>query len=819
MRAPIAFVYGNLVFAAGADDCWAAFAVEVSSYQWLTAEAKRARFLAMLGALEGVHADVQILRVAKAWDVERYTGELNRELACTEMQTASAPAPVSGRYLNEHRERLADARPSTPSLYMLVSLREPERDVASYVSSVAAQHPRDWWQALRRVLAVRDRRILSVGELERVRVRADEAHARLADYLSVRPARCVELQWLVRRAFCRAAGEPLVDGLHEPAALLFERNGEATLAPLECDVMRWSNSYVEHHRRCLRVESERGASWQAHLLVGALPERTQFPGAASELMFAPPESLPFGIDLSLNARFLPNELALRLARKRIQDADQIVRAEADGDQGVSDIGYERTQEARDLLSYLQASSRPPLLRGTLAIAVAATDCDELERRVEMCRRAYGEIKLHRPLGDQLELFAQHLPGQRTRVVGYDDSLTAEQVAAMMPTAAHIAGSRRGFYLGHTLSASRQPVRFNLREGSESDRNSTILSVGALGSGKTTLDQKLKYEAFLLGARVVDCDPKGDHRFHLLEEVAPHVECVTLRPDPSLRGVLDPLRVAPEHLRQDAAVSFLRDLLPMRAEPSWETAVVGAVDRVMGRSRQPTCSEIVRALGEGDDTETQVGKALAVYARSGLTQLGFADPDVRLPPVGERQVTYLPIRDLPSAEPGVRRGDYSQAERVGEQIVRLIAMFAMHLMSAERDRLKLFSFDEGWRLLGDPVGRRLLASLQRMGRSELAVPIISTQLVSDALVGDRESLENLIGATFVFGMRSESEASRALTLLGLDPADRRMLQVLLELEAGRCLMRDHRGRVEAIQVDLVAPWLLQALSTTPDSIRG
>jgi hypothetical protein len=28
------------------------------------------------------------------------------------------------------------------------------------------------------------------------------------------------------------------------------------------------------------------------------------------------------------------------------------------------------------------------------------------------------------------------------------------------------------------------------------------------------------------------------------------------------------------------------------------------------------------------------------------------------------------------------------------------------------------------------------------------------------------------------------------------------------------MRDHRGRVEAVQVDVVAPWLLKALSTTP-----
>ena len=42
------------------------------------------------------------------------------------------------------------------------------------------------------------------------------------------------------------------------------------------------------------------------------------------------------------------------------------------------------------------------------------------------------------------------------------------------------------------------------------------------------------------------------------------------------------------------------------------------------------------------------------------------------------------------------------------------------------------------------------AVSRLHRSELAVPIISTQLVTDALIGERESLENLIGATFVFG---------------------------------------------------------------------
>lgn len=815
MRAPLTFVYGNCVFARGTDDGWACFALDTCSYEWLSEEGKRAKFGELLGALEAVEADVQILRVSRPARADGPTAAPDRDADAA----ASEVGPheqLRRRYDGRHADRLAEIGSPRPVVFLFVSLREPERDVASYVSKIAVEHPREWRERFLQILSLRDRGLLAVAELERARVRADEIHARLAAFLPLRQARGVELQWLVRRSFCRGLGEPEIDALHEPSALVFERNGRALLAPPEGDVLRWADGCIEQRARSLRIESELGTSWQAHLVAGALPDRVCFPGSAAELMFAPPESLSFAIDLTLNARFLPNELALRITRKRIQDADQILRAESDGDQGVSDVGYERTQEARDLLAHLQASSRPPLLRTTLAVAVAADRESLLEERVEACRRAYGEVRLHRPLGDQLQLFLQQLPAQRSRIAGYDEILTTEQVAAMMPTATHAAGSDRGFYLGYTLSGSRQPVRFNLREGSDGDRNTTILAVGALGAGKTTLAQKLLYEGFLLGARVVDCDPKGDHRFHLLDEVAPHVECVTLRPDPSLRGMLDPLRVAPAGIRQDAAVSFLHDLLPSRAEASWETAIVAAVDRVLTRSADATCHEVVRALREGDRTDAQVAAALEVYSRSGLTQLGFAEQTLRLPMLGHHQVTYLPIRDLPAADPAMPRSEYSHAERVGQQIVRLIAMFAMQLMGAERSRLKLFSFDEGWRLLGDPAGRALLSSLQRMGRSELAVPIISTQLVSDALVGERDSLENLIGATFVFGMRSPGEASRALGLLGLDGEDRTLRRRLLELEAGRCLFRDHMGRVEAVQIDVVLPSLMRAFSTTPAS---
>ena len=55
MSAPIAFIYGNCVFASGLEDAWAAFAVTVSSYGWLGEDAKHAR-LAIGGATRSERA-------------------------------------------------------------------------------------------------------------------------------------------------------------------------------------------------------------------------------------------------------------------------------------------------------------------------------------------------------------------------------------------------------------------------------------------------------------------------------------------------------------------------------------------------------------------------------------------------------------------------------------------------------------------------------------------------------------------------------------------------------------------------------------------
>jgi len=41
-------------------------------------------------------------------------------------------------------------------VFLIVSLREPERDVASYVSQAAESDPREWLKGLRRAFSTRE---------------------------------------------------------------------------------------------------------------------------------------------------------------------------------------------------------------------------------------------------------------------------------------------------------------------------------------------------------------------------------------------------------------------------------------------------------------------------------------------------------------------------------------------------------------------------------------------------------------------------------------------------------------------------------------
>ena len=175
---------------------------------------------------------------------------------------------------------------------------------------------------------------------------------------------------------------------------------------------------------------------------------------------------------------------------------------------------------------------------------------------------FGTVALHRPLGLQPALFLDHLPrADGGTVRDYADVLTIEQFGALMPVGTHQAGSERGVYIGRTLAGGARPVRFDVTEASRTGRPPSILLAGTLGSGKTIAAELLAFQAERRGSLVVDVDPKPDHNLEGLPELDGRVHVIELSGDDRYRGLLDPLVVAPESLREDLASSYLIELLP------------------------------------------------------------------------------------------------------------------------------------------------------------------------------------------------------------------------------------------------------------------
>jgi hypothetical protein len=801
VKAPLTFAWRNLVFGQSVADAWALYRVHTRSYPGLTAAAKFEVLAEVAGFAASIERDFQLLRVTRAWSTSDYL------VAAQAGVDARHGQPAQLRALLERHERvLGDDAPARPEVFLALRLSQLDDGLAATLGLARESLA----SLLGRAFGASDPRAISQRKLDELLDLETKLFARATDYLDAERASSRELRWLVQRTLRRGVGEPWLDEFWRPQALVLdadEEDGGRRFRPLEADVLRLLDDPIDHEDRLLAVRGEDADVFQAILTIGALPEVTTFPGRQAELLFAPLEALSFPVDACVSARFIPNERALALTRRRVVDADHAYAEESHGDHGPTADAATRPNIARELEEYLTSTDRPPLLKAQIGLAVGAATREELEARLQRLRREYAPIKLHRPLGEQLRLFVAHLPAQLSPVTRYDDVLLPEQLGAMVPTATHAVGSSTGLYIGHTLSGSRQPVLFDVTEASRTSRPPAVLCAGTPGSGKTLTAQLLALHAFLAGSRVVDIDPKGDHR--LAEVVGEeNVERIELSADAEHRGALDPLRIAPTDLRAELAYSFLTELLPAPVPPEWQTEIRAAVAEAAAAGGR-SCAGVVDRLRGGTDEACAAARAITVHAESGLLQLGFAPADSPPPEVDERAVTSLRVANLTLPLPGTAGAELSAEERTGRALLRLLAANALHLMGGDWSRHKVLLFDELWTLLGDAAGLALLQRINRLCRSLNATPILATQML-----GDVAGLADLVGCFFAFGVETDAEAARVLGLLGLDAEDAALRARLRGFRRGRCLFRDYEGRVAPVQIDLADPALLSALDTSP-----
>lgn len=803
MRAPLTFAWRNVVFGANVADAWALFRVHTRSYPGLATLEK----LQVLGELAGfataLERDFQLLRVTRAWSTPDYLAAARAGL-----DPEHAHPERFDDLLDAHVAVLDDDVPARPELFVSVRITQLDDGLGATIAAA-----REGLVGLvDRALGRGDARGISQRRMDELLDLEARLFDRVADYLDVERAASREFQWLVRRAFSRGVGEPWLDQFWRPQALVLdadEEDGGRRFRPLEADVLRLYDAPIEQDDRALTVRGEDADVHQALLTVGALPEATPFPGRQAELLFAPLEALPFPVDACFGARWIPNDRALALTRRRVVDADHAYTEESHGEHGPTATAAARPGVARELEEYLTSSDRPPLLRGQIGLAVGAPSRGELEARVQRLRREYTPITLHRPLGEQVRLFMSHLPAQLSPVARYDDVLLPEQFGAMVPTATHAVGSAAGTYLGYTLSGSRQPVLFDATEASRTSRPPSVLFAGTSGGGKSLAAQLVAYHAFLAGSKVIDIDPKGDHRLDQLVG-SENVEVVEFGAGSEHRGALDPLRIAPEDLRVELAYSFLVELLPAPVPAQWQTEIRAAVAEEVeagGRS----CLGVVERLDSGDDEARAAARAIRVHADTGLLRLGFADTDAPLPEVSGRPVTIVRVQNLTLPEPGTPRTEHTAEERTGRALLRLLGAWALHLMHVDLERHKVLLFDEVWTLTGDSAGLALLGRVARIARSLNTLPLLLTQIGAE--IG---KLAAFVGCVLAFGVENDEEAESLLRVVGLNAEDPARRRQLCGFRRGRCFMRDYEGRIAPVQVDPADPALLAGLDTTPPS---
>ena len=200
-------------------------------------------------------------------------------------------------------------------------------------------------------------------------------------------------------------------------------------------------------------------------------------------------------------------------------------------------------------------------------------------------------------------FCSTCPAQRTRVAGYDDTLTTEQVAAMMPTAdargrlaqrllprVHAVGLEAAGPVQPAGGVRQRPQHDDPERGSArlgQDDARPEAQVRGVPAGRAGDRLRPQGRPSLSSAR-------GGRAAHRVRDAAPGPGAAG-RARPAARGARSICARTPP-------CRFCATCLPggpsRRGRRRWSAAV----DRVLRRSREPTCLEVVRALRDGDEID-------------------------------------------------------------------------------------------------------------------------------------------------------------------------------------------------------------------------
>jgi len=785
--APLTWADGNLIYGRSMRDPWAVYSLACAAHELRPAAERMRSFAAARGLLIDLEADVQLLRPHRWWDPDEYVTEM-----------LQGPHSAAKRaYVLEQAEEL-DGGWQPAQTFLSVSLNPsrtgPREQAGELLADPTSELGR--WRTHARRLAVGGARLDPAQLTAHRNQAADILQATTARLPGSAAASRAQVEWLVRRAWTRGLGDPLLDDDPASPPQTADHRGRPVLRPCSVDLLRWTGYLRPEGRRMLLAEGELGPSYQVGLIASTMPGDAEAGDEVLELLFGPQDDLCFPLDVAACCRYIAPDRARGEVEREMAKADEQLDEQDQASRGASGKALIRAQTARDVEEYLDHGL--PLFATTFTVMLGAESPEELKRRARETIATFRSrgMQLRLAVGQQRRIFSEQLPAQRSWTTGFARRLTADQLAAMAPAAAHHLGSGTGWAWG---LGRRSPtvLRYSPEDGPRLNVASGVLMVGDSGAGKTMAQAKMAKEAFLDGAGIFDfCAKADDHHWITDPEVAPAAVSIALdAEDDALAGLLDPWVNAPRQLAAAGSLDFLTSLLPDGLPGVWHTELLQAVRSTAQDSEHPTNHAVLEALEARGRRGRDVAEHLGAHATSGLPRLGFArDRDRRL---DVAQVTHVQMENLPVPERGVARQEWGVLERQGAAIAKLITLLGLGVLSSFPDAFKLFFFDEGKTLIDHPAGRRMIDQLQRLGRSKKAAAVVGTQYAVDIGL-DRDSIGGLFGTVMAFRAPDEESATRSCELLRITPAPS-TLSDLLALPSGTAYVRDQRGQVEVLEI--------------------
>lgn len=819
VESPIRYVSGSVVYGRGLDDGWACFALAPSGSDYepvsgrLAVQRDVARFLAK------VERDGQLVRLARQWDAQRYLeGRAERPSPAPAQQAAWVADQA-----DELAHKCVDA--ALPRLFLAIRLSVQHRDLREQMMrGTAARRVRERFGVAGRMVRAG---LLPDAQREHDQLQAQALLAQLHEYTALRsaaPASTADIQWWVRRVYARGLGDPRIDPADVPQGVMIERDGIAAVRPLEVDLLRWTGGVESGVRRPDHVvcsSPDGGLVVQQTLMATSWHPTADRGDRSLGLALVAPRGLQWPLDVAVSWEWHSNDASKRAMDRKSRETLEDARQEQGSQLGLSDGTGQAYGASHGLLARLETGDEPTL-RAVLTASIAVEVEDDgttspgraladavrrLRERSRMTRDLLQQscgVTFQVPPLQQVEAMQQMLPAQPILLPGYGRIVMPDQIAALGMTSGTDVGSGSGWVWARTASQRPMPVRLDLTDPARLNCAAGILWVGDSGGGKTFAAGAAMVAAALDDAKIVNSDPKGDHKWHraLPPEMVQEVRLD--QRDAAQLGMLDPFIVAAEERRTDVATSFLRSLLPKRASNEMQIVLqeaVVAVQRAATDGRlgsAPTCTHVLERLGElagHDPAAGLVHRALVARASEGLARLAFAAPGRTGITLGDRPITSIVSNSFVRPGAHVKRADWSDLEVVSMGLVEMVGHLTARLVARHRGTLKILNADEAHADLATDLGRGQIDSAQRMGRSELLVPSIATQTPSDLTDA---GLTNLFGAYVLFRAVDERQARAALELAALD-CDDEILQRLMTLPLGHALLRDYRRRTEWVEV--------------------